>query len=90
MLSWPRVMACLAQVAAISLSAKAADSRVATIQPTDLPRASGQRIARGRSAVRPDTRLTSRNRPYDQEGNTRARRTRPPGATARPPSMARR
>ena len=28
------VMPCLAQVAAISFSAKAADSRVATIQPT--------------------------------------------------------
>ncbi len=34
MLSWPRVMPCLAQVAAISFSARTADSQVATIQPT--------------------------------------------------------
>ncbi len=34
MLSCPRVMPCPAQVAAISFSARAADSRVATIQPT--------------------------------------------------------
>jgi hypothetical protein len=34
MVSWPRVMPCFAQVAAISFSARAADSRVATIQPT--------------------------------------------------------
>ena len=33
-LSWPRVMPCLAQVAAMSSSARTADSRVATIQPT--------------------------------------------------------
>ena len=33
-LSWPRVMPCLAQVALMSFSAKTADSRVATIQPT--------------------------------------------------------
>src|SRR5580692_1567442 len=36
MLSWPRVMPCFAQVAAMSFSAKAADSRVATIQPTNV------------------------------------------------------
>ena len=32
--SCPRPMPCLAQVAAMSFSARAADSRVATIQPT--------------------------------------------------------
>src|SRR5271170_5451980 len=34
MLSCPRLMPCLSQVAAISFSARAADSQVATIQPT--------------------------------------------------------
>jgi hypothetical protein len=34
MVSCPRVMPCLTQVAVISFSARAADSRVATIQPT--------------------------------------------------------
>ena len=34
MLSCPRLMPCFAQVAAISFSARPADSRVATIQPT--------------------------------------------------------
>ena len=34
MLSCPRPMPCLLQVAAISFSARAADSQVATIQPT--------------------------------------------------------
>src|ERR1700690_859377 len=33
-LSCPRVTSCLAQVAAMSFSARTADSRVATIQPT--------------------------------------------------------
>src|SRR5437763_12584702 len=33
MASWPGLMCCLAQVAAISFSARAADSPVATIQP---------------------------------------------------------
>ena len=35
MLSCPRVMPCFAQVAAMSFSARAADSQVATIQPTE-------------------------------------------------------
>jgi hypothetical protein len=34
MLSRPRLMPCFSQVAAISFSARAADSQVATIQPT--------------------------------------------------------
>src|ERR1700690_3232691 len=33
-LSWPRVMPCLAQVSLMSFSARIADSRAATIQPT--------------------------------------------------------
>src|SRR5487761_1057585 len=33
MVSWPRLMCCFAAVAAMSFSAWAADSRVATIQP---------------------------------------------------------
>jgi hypothetical protein len=34
MVSCPRLMPCLATVAAMSFSARAADSQVATIQPT--------------------------------------------------------
>jgi hypothetical protein len=34
MVSCPRLMCCLVQVSAISFSAKAVDSRVASIQPT--------------------------------------------------------